>query len=197
MKNKSSRLGLLCVALAIAGVAGLQGGYPIFPPATAHPVGERPHALTPADWVGTWIAGHDVMTVTVTDAEKGRLQVSSIGTHDGKPTLETRVAEIREFGTSLFLTLTLDEGLRFWARIKVQGDLVLVWEPTAEGLMALGRAGKLQCRVEEGGHLLDPLSPKDLNVLTSELAGEIFRWKSPLILRRLKRPRSPRRRSLP
>jgi hypothetical protein len=35
------------------------------------PVGEKPHALVKSDWEGTWISGHDVARVSVTDATNG------------------------------------------------------------------------------------------------------------------------------
>lgn len=194
MKTNVCKAGAWCLLFAGLGTLPLLAEYPKFPPTATQPVGEKPHVLKPADWEGTWIGGAYsdafALTVTVTDATKGRLQVSRIESNERKLELQTGPAEVREAGGWLFINLGgLDDRkqLWFWGRIKFQADLVLLWAPEADQLKELSRLGKLKCRLSESGDLLEPLSPEDLKVLTSDESVVPFEWKSPLILRRVAR----------
>ena len=193
MKNNLSRILAWCVLVTAGQIFPLRADYTAmrWPPGSTRPVGEKPHALKPADWEGTWIfAEHgdlSAWTVTVTDAAKGRLQVGRIEMNGGKPELQTGIAEVREAGGWLFINLGgLDDGKEFWfwGRIKFQADLLLVWAPNADHLKELSRQGKLKCRLSEGGSLLEPLTPEDMKVLTADELVVPFDWNSPGIFRR-------------
>ena len=157
------------------------------------PVGEKPHALKPSDWEGTWIIGRDVACVRVTDAAHGWLKTTSFKDHESDPSgaaLEVSSIQIMESGHWLFANVRDDSvtPARYtWGRIRLEGDQAIVWEPDLEKFRALVRAGKLKGQLDGDSVALEALSPDDVQALTSGALGLPLAWDKPLVLRRVAR----------
>lgn len=158
----------------------------------AKPVGIRPHALKPEQWNGVWLGGEDggAVTVLVTDAANGRLEIGEIKTRDQKLVLETATAFVRESGDTLFINLRpVDASTEryLWARIKIADGQVAIWAPHEARLRARVRSGKLAGQAEEKGDVhLAELAAATVTEFAQPLS-DAFDWETPLMLRRVGR----------
>lgn len=197
MKTLSVRRWIAFALLAIGALltGGCAGVY------TLAPVGEKPAALDPAQWEGTWLnQKNEPVQVKVTDRAKGELLVTSIEHHNGNTKTETLAVLVRQTGNRLFASVPETPTSRFgsdardpnskdvrhaWGLIKREDDLLIVWAPDPEKFKALIQAGKLKGREITGGDfIVEPLSDANIRALTSGEWGVPFMWDSPVVFRR-------------
>jgi hypothetical protein len=180
MKNKILTLAAAATALLLTGCTGVY---------SPQPFGDKPHALTAADWDGTWATCDSAMLVRVTDSAAGKLQYSETKVEKGAFVTKTTDIFVRESGDWLFASIA-DESThdRYeWARIRRDGDQVIVWVPDKDAFRALVQSGKLKGRLVDQGVILDPLSAEQMKALTSGALGVPFKWAEPSVIHRLAR----------
>lgn len=157
------------------------------------PVGDKPHVLNPDDWAGTWLAPDgDAVSVIVSDASKGELQVVGVEFNRGEAALKTHTIHVRESAGWLFASLTSDDADRpgqcLWARLKIEKNQVVIWSPDVAAFRALVRSGQLKGKATDSGDVeLEQIPPEKLAALPAGDFGIPLEWDSPFVLRRVGR----------
>lgn len=174
-------LQLLLLATVAFAATGCTGVY------VSHPIGNKPHVLTPMDWEGTWVAGDATARARIVDASQGKLELVEAKFTNGKPKLEVTEIVISEGGDWLFATIIKrDNSHRHeWARIKLKDDQLIAWLPSKDRFIALVRAGKLHGKLEGKNVVLESLTAAEIVALTDGTLGVPFIWDEPLVVRRL------------
>lgn len=153
------------------------------------PVGESPLRVDPSEWEGTWTALAEEnrweVSIGVTDAENGVLEVTGLFEEDGS---RERTVYLREGGGWVFAS-TLDDRRapesedsppRYqWARIDANPSRILLWAPVFEKFRDLIDEGRLPAPESGSGANLGSLRPEDYELLTSEDAASLFEWDDP------------------
>lgn len=178
--------GSLLTSLLVLTLAGCSAVY------VTQPIGEQPCKIKAKDWEGTWIHKDGSVTVKVMDGENGQLRIAWIEPKDNGLTFEAHDVELREAGSQMFANIKDDantnEPRYLWARIKGDGNQVIVWLPDATKFRALVEEQKLPGRIErENDVVLDTLELKHLRIIAGEQEGMLFVWEEPIVLFRFTR----------
>jgi hypothetical protein len=161
------------------------------------PMGLEPATLSPEDWDGLWLGDEGVVAITVTDEIAGKLTVSVLEQTGRSATppheLETAEATVRRSGDWLFANFPSDESPNWaWVRVKLEGDRLIGWGPSAAAFRSLVSRGLLPGRIDDvGGSMmitLDPLTPAQDQMIRSGSEGVLMDWESPVVLVRIRAP---------
>jgi hypothetical protein len=157
------------------------------------PIGDKPHALDPAEWAGTWLTtdGKAVL-VSVPDRAQGVLQLAGLEGDEHDLKLKKYTVYLTESAGWLFANLKGDSpetvGRFLWGRLKREDDHVMIWAPDVAAFEALVRDGKLKGKTPDSGDVeLEPMPTEMLAALASGTLGVPFDWDEPFVLRRVSR----------
>lgn len=189
--NNESRGTTLRFSVAAAAVAvAISGCSAVL---STHPVGERPQAVDPADWDGTWLAEDGALTFKVVDPAAGKLVVGWIEDSEGELGLESLEALLLSSNDRLFVNIRDDaeeDGKPptpryLFALARREGAELVLWTPRVEPFRTLVDNGTLPGQAEGDEIVLGPMSPEQLALVTSGRAAELFAWDEPVVFRRL------------
>jgi hypothetical protein len=179
----------LLVVTCLLALAGCTNVY------SSRPIGEQAAVLDEEAWEGTWVNRGGAMTIMVEDAGQGALQAAWVEENDGVLKLHSFHVMLRQSGDWIFCNLREPdeqdeqentEERYLWGRIKNQDGQILFWLPEVDKVKALVEQGVLPGTVdEEGDVLLSPLTPEQLQVITSGEHGVLLDWEEPIVLLRL------------
>lgn len=155
------------------------------------PFGRAPLRAEPGEWAGTWLNEDGALTVRVIDAAKGHLEVGWIEAGSGGLSLELIEAHLREFEGDAYASITgLDEDEEvpgyLWVRLSREGERLVLWLPEAESFARLVEEGVLAGRLEDGGVVLGALDDRQLALVGADDGGELFSWREPMVLLRVR-----------
>lgn len=164
------------------------------------PMGDRPVALDPADWEGTWASDEIVMLTTVLDSEAGVLQAAWLERYEDGARFETVTGMVRQTGDWIFLStehvpVQADEELQseaeneppryLWSRIDNNGRRAIVWWPDLDQFRDAVNGGRISGQVKEDNDvLLGPLDAAQMETINSP-SGNLMNWAEPLVLVRI------------
>jgi hypothetical protein len=178
--------GSLLTSLLVLTLAGCGAVY------VTQPIGEKPCKIKAKDWEGTWIHKDGSVTVRVMDGENGQLRIAWIEPKENGLTFETHNVQLREAGSWMFANIKDDantnEPRYLWARIKGDGNQVIVWLPDPAKFRALVEEQKFPGRIEgKSDVILDTLELKHLRIIAGEQEGILFVWEEPVVFLRFTR----------
>jgi hypothetical protein len=159
----------------------------------AKPVGEKPHVLQPQKWEGVWLTSDQApITVLVTNADKGELQIGAVEAKEGALKLTTETLLVRSVGNSLIVNhADTHDGrtLYSWSLVRINNeDDMLVWAPNVDKFRTLVRSGKLKGQARDNESVyLEELPDEMLAAIGNDTAEGLFAWQNPITLRRVKR----------
>lgn len=167
------------------------------------PMGEEVFPLVVENWEGRWHAAEGYMDVEVTHPARGLLRIT-IPEGDEQDVLDV---QLRQSGTWLFASVTErdfndSQGLGgpdgekesetyLWARIRMDGNVIIAWRPSPEVFSRLVNEGLLPGTVADGDVALDALAPGDYARLASGELGFVFDCDNPIALFRAEGFSSP------
>ena len=154
------------------------------------PVGEKPVSLKTEEWEGSWkmINGDgDEYIIHVADAPTGKIEIAHIN-HDAHGfKLDVVQGQVLQHQSWLFLNIENKEkpGQYAWGRIKNEGKLAMIWFPNADKVENLIKQKKLTGKlIKDQDILLQALTPKQLDLVSSDSQGLVLDWENPVILHR-------------
>lgn len=154
------------------------------------PFGRTALRADPESWAGTWLNEDGALTVRVVDAAKGHLEVGWIESGRDGLRLELLEAHLREFGGDAYASFTgLDDDEvpgYLWVRLAREGERLVLWLPEAESFERLVGEGVLPGRLEEDGVVLGALDESQLALVGADEGGELFAWREPMVLLRVR-----------
>ena len=102
--------------------------------ASVAPMGERPKAISPGDWDGTWITKDNAIKIKVTDQSKGVLQAAWAEEKGGRFVLESYELEVWEAGEWTFGNFkdAAQPPSYLWALFKCDEGQITIWLPDPE-----------------------------------------------------------------
>jgi len=155
------------------------------------PVGDRPVKLVSDDWEGTWTHKDGAVTVAVTDAEKGALEIGWVEKKQDRLVFEHYQVLVRQSGEWQFGNVRDPEEPRryVWGRLRHDNDQLVLWVPSFEVFKSLVKRRIVKGRVSENGEdvILDSLDPSVLQRLTRGDDGVVLDWGRPLVFTRQSR----------
>jgi len=174
---------------AIAALLPLLGGcYGVY---TSEPVGEKPRALVPEEWEGTWMHPDGAVTVAVTDKDRGLLQVGWVEKKQGRLVPEIYQVEMRQSGLWTFGNVRdPDEPARMlWARVRKEDGELIVWIPDRARFEDLVRRRVVAGRIDKAGQdvYLSGFNAAAVQRLMARDGGLPLELEDPIVLRRLSR----------
>lgn len=174
---------LLRSAFLAMGIALLSGCSAVY---SVHPVGEQPLALVPEEWEGTWLHQDGTVTLAVTDAANGILEIGWVEKRQGKLAYETYLVQLLKHGEWLFGNVHDRDktGHYLWGRVKKDDGQLTLWAPDLAKIKALVEQQVLPGRLSNDGEdvVLDELSAAHLLVITE---GAVLEWGRPLVFLRI------------
>ncbi len=173
-----------CLALLLLWIAACNPLY------ATQPVGDKPRNLTQEKdtWEGTWVHGEGAITLAVTDAEHGRMQVAWFEKKQDSLVPSLHEVELRTFDKWTFANVKDRESGRYvFARIETKDRQMVVYVPQVAAWTKLIRdkqvPGTLKPRSDasrgEPEATLAPLSAKDLAFITSSDRAALFASQPP------------------
>lgn len=151
------------------------------------PLGEDPVALPEEAWAGTWIHKDGAVTVRVVNPAQGLLEVGWVEESGGRLATESYTVQLRRSAGWTFGNLEAEEaGHYLWARVKKEGNQVIVWRPDPGQFKRLVEEGRLPGRVTgDDDVVLQPLTAEQVELLTSGREGVLLEWDDPVVFTRL------------
>lgn len=147
------------------------------------PIGISPAVLDAAEWDGSWIHSAGYLTITVLDAESGRIRAGWI---EGDK-VEKYSGEIRTAGDWMFGNVRdgSERNLWLWGRIKKETREIILWVPSVETFKKLIESGQIPGTVDDDGNIiLAEMTPDHLQAVMSCTAGPAMEWEHPIVLLR-------------
>jgi hypothetical protein len=158
------------------------------------PIGSQAVPIDAKNWDGAWLgdAGEPVR-FRVVDSANGILRMSEMEGDDSERRWKHSYLYLRTAaGHEDWIFASMkddpdDEPPKYvWARVKKQGDYLLVWRPDSTRFQALVEEGALPGELEDDRDIhLQELDEEGLALIIGEERGVLFEWDDPLILRRL------------
>ena len=152
------------------------------------PMGTAPVKLDPADWNGKWMKPDGVLTLNVMDSDKGLLQLAWLEEKDGKLEMESMEIMVRESGSWMFGNLKEVDGEHsgqyLWVKINREDNQLLIWLPETSAIEALVEKKQLPGDIQGSDVVLGPLTPSQLDIITSSSHGVLMHWEDPVVLSR-------------
>jgi len=171
---------------AIAILAALGGCYGV---SSDQPVGAEQHRLDAGEWEGTWLHGEGVVTVAVTRAEAGQLEIGWLEKKHGKLSPEVYEVEIRRSGRQLYGNVRdpRHPGAFLWAPIDKHRNEVVIWVPDRERIMEMVKTHQIGGRPGANGEdvLLTGFKEDVLATLMRDSRSEVLDVRNPRVFRRL------------
>ena len=186
------RVKLTAAAVALGALLGCDAVY------SSAPMGGEVAAITGSEWEGAWYTGEGVLAIHVVDEDAGEIMVSYIddgGRGDrawSLPRIESHPVYLRSSGNWLLASRERSDepGVWEWARVKKEGDLLILWTPEASAFEELVAEGALPGTVEEGEYsttiTLGELSSAHYELITGESRGVLVDWDDPEVLVRIR-----------
>lgn len=154
------------------------------------PVGEKPRNLGAEKdaWEGTWVHGEGAVTLAVTDAERGRIQVAWFEKRQGGLAPSVYDVELRTFDKWTFANVKdRDSGRYVFARVESKDRQLVVYVPTVAAWTRVLRdkqvPGTLKLPASGSGSkteaTLGPLSTSDLAFITASERAYLFLGEPP------------------
>jgi hypothetical protein len=181
---------LAAVAVALVALAGCE----VY---SSAPMGEEVVSITASDWEGFWLTEDGPVAIEVVNVDAGELMISGIDLRqqddgvEGPPNVWSNLVYLRRSGGWLFGSVENEDepGLWEWARIKKDGDQLIIWAPRGSAFRELVSEGVLPGIVERGEYAstttLGELSPAHYELITSGARGVLLDWEDPFVLRRI------------
>lgn len=148
------------------------------------PMGEAPVVLKADSWDGNWIHPEGVIAIKVTDSRKGEMEISFVD--DGA--VEKHSILIKKSGDWVFGSLKEENELPryLWARLKKEGNQLLVWTPDSDKFKHLIEKKIIPGSLDSDGNIvLGELSSDNIKSIASSEHGVLFDWDEPMVLFRV------------
>lgn len=179
VSHKTGGMMRCCLALLVAWLVACNPLY------AAQPVGEKPRNLVAEKeaWEGTWVHGEGAITVAVTDAEQGRMQIAWFEKKQAALVPSVYDVELRTFDKSTFASVKDRESGRYvFARVETKDRQIVVYVPKVAAWMRVLRDKQVPNTLKpalpggrsESEATLGPLSSKDLAFITASERAYLF-----------------------
>jgi len=149
------------------------------------PMGEHPLALVPEEWEGTWVHKDGTVTVAVTDAAKGMIEVGWVEKRQGRLAFEAYQVQLLKSGEWLFGNVHYQDkpGHYLWGRVSKDDGQLVLWVPDVAKIKALVEKAILPGTLINDGEdvVLGGLSAAHLQVITTASEGAVLEWDRPLV----------------
>ncbi len=155
---------------------------------TFYPLGAEPVELDPEEWAGSWLNSSDErIHFTVRADAEGVLLATQEESGAGPERFEINVRSAAGWTYASILVddedVTVPEEYQ-WAKIKNDGELIVIWFPDAGKFKELVDRGVLPGEQSTFGLRLGLLSSEHYELIASEAEGVLFDWESPEFFRR-------------
>lgn len=169
-----------------------------------YPVGLENYPLTADAWNGTWFSEEAAITIQVTDAEKGIVQLAWIEKNLDKLKFESFTCRIMQGRKWLYGNVleVADENKKaeehyYWGKLKKEENKIIIWHPSVAAFREAFAAKRLQAIPADQGktkeerfsddsiHIVD--RPEVLIDLVESSGSTYFEWEEPTILIRMGR----------
>ncbi len=167
-----------------------------------YPVGLENYPLTADAWNGTWFSDEAAITIQVTDAEKGIVQLAWIEKNLDKLKFESFTCRIMKGRKWLYGNVlpAADESKKagehyFWGKLKKEDNKIIIWHPSVAAFREAVATKRLQAIPTDQGktkeerfsddsiHIID--GPEVLIDLVESSDSTYFEWEEPTILIRM------------